>query len=249
MTITTRTSGLRSSAAQWASSASSIGTVSALSFAGLSSRSSATAPVDGQVQRAHDAALTGSPAAAPCDAATGAGFGSSTQAHRTGAEQARRQDPRVRREAHAAERGLDDVALRVDPRHDLGRDQPLVGQPDHAALGDVEHLLPELAAPAGRRRSRARPSRPSSGTCRASRPGSRPSASSSCAPASNCPAKTIFLAFARDVDEAAAAGGQVRLLAELGDVDVALEVDLEERQEGHVEAAALEVGELARRSA
>ena len=55
VTITARTSGLRSSAAQCASSASSIGTVSAFSFAGLSSRSSATRAVDGQVQRAHDA--------------------------------------------------------------------------------------------------------------------------------------------------------------------------------------------------
>ena len=44
VTMTTRTSGVLSSAAQCASSASSIGTVSALSFAGLSSRSSATAP-------------------------------------------------------------------------------------------------------------------------------------------------------------------------------------------------------------
>ena len=44
VTITARASGLRSSVAQWASSASSIGTVSEFSFDGLSRRRVATAP-------------------------------------------------------------------------------------------------------------------------------------------------------------------------------------------------------------
>ena len=93
VTITTRTSGALSSAAQWASSASSIGTVSAFSFSGLSSRSSATGAVDGEVKRAHDAALIGCPASLlrRADATIGAGCsGSQHEPHRAGAEQARR---------------------------------------------------------------------------------------------------------------------------------------------------------------
>ena len=48
----------------------------------------------------------------------------------------------------------------------------------------------------------------------------------------------------RDVDEAAGARRDMRARAELGDVDRALAVDLEEGQQRAIEAAALEVGEL-----
>ena len=50
-----------------------------------------------------------------------------------------------------------------------------------------------------------------------------------------------------DVDEAAGAGRHMRTHAELGDVDRAVAVDLQEREQRHVEAAALEIGELVRR--
>ena len=50
-----------------------------------------------------------------------------------------------------------------------------------------------------------------------------------------------------DVDEAAAAGGHVRLGGEARDVDAAVAVDLHERQQRAVEARTLEVGELLRR--
>src|SRR5437762_177371 len=50
----------------------------------------------------------------------------------------------------------------------------------------------------------------------------------------------------RDVDEAAASRREVGLGAELRDVDAAVGVDLHERQQGDVETAALEVGELLR---
>src|SRR5215217_1507980 len=49
-----------------------------------------------------------------------------------------------------------------------------------------------------------------------------------------------------DVDEAASAGGDVRPGGEAGDVDTAPRIDLEEGEEGAVEAAALEVDELLR---
>ena len=124
VTITARTSGSRSSAAQCASSASSIGTVSAFSLAGLSSRSSAMAPSTDQVQRAH---RPPSPHRAPGDR--------SDRRHRRCGVVGQRVD-RGRREASRR------CPARVDARHDLGRDEPVAAQPDHAALGDVEHLLP-----------------------------------------------------------------------------------------------------------
>ena len=52
---------------------------------------------------------------------------------------------------------------------------------------------------------------------------------------------------AGDVDKAAAPRRQIGFLAEFRDVDIALHIHLHERQEGHVKAAALKIGELAGR--
>ena len=51
-------------------------------------------------------------------------------------------------------------------------------------------------------------------------------------PGFELPCENYLPGVCRDVYEAAAAGRQIWLLAQLRDVDVALEVDLQERQEG-----------------
>ena len=50
----------------------------------------------------------------------------------------------------------------------------------------------------------------------------------------------------RDIDEAADTRGDMRLRVQSRDVHVAVRVDLQERQEGAIEATALQVGELVR---
>ena len=52
-----------------------------------------------------------------------------------------------------------------------------------------------------------------------------------------------------DVNEPAAAGGEVRLRTQLGDIDVAVAIYLQEGEECHIETATLKVRELVGRCA
>ncbi len=67
------------------------------------------------------------------------------------------------------------------------------------------------------------------------------------APASNQPEKTIFFACAVISTKPAAAGRQIGLLPKLGDIHIALDIDLEEGEERDIEARALKIDELLRR--
>src|SRR5262249_41831384 len=135
------------------------------------------------------------------------------------------------------------VALEIDPRCDLTHHQPILFKSDDAAFGHVGDLLAALACDAPTERDVF-------------------GGLDELAAATfldDLEASVADLQFGAggeksgeddaprvrgDVDEATAARGEIGACAKLGYVDAAGTIDLHERQQRAVEAAALEVGEL-----
>src|SRR5581483_1925936 len=229
--ITQRNALSASSRVAIASSRSSICGVSALSLSGRSSRTVATGP--------SSAILTGSCACSGMDLLR------QLQSERCVAEQSCVHRLQIGRDLEREFRLLEHVALEIHAGRDFAHHQRIGSEVDHAALGDVADAL---AAAAGHTRTEgdvldavhelARLAFLQDGECAVGdlQPGAGGEKSGEHQP----------FRVRGDVDESAAAGGEIWSRPQLRDVDVAVAIDLQEGQQREVEAAALEVGELLR---
>src|ERR1700733_9230564 len=164
------------------------------------------------------------------------------QAERLGMEQAAVHRRERFGDSQAKAGLIEHVTIEVDARSEFDDRDALALQPHHASLGDVENLLTLRDGPRARERDLfdrfhelldlAFPFDPERAGVNFERRAS-----------GEISGIDDLLGAGGDVDEAAGAGGDVRPRAELGDVDRAMAVDLQEREQRHVEAAALEISE------
>src|ERR1700733_15719639 len=160
------------------------------------------------------------------------------------AERRRVHDPEAGGDGDLERDMREHVALQVRAGSDLGEDEAVLSQVQHAALGDVADPLAQLTrAPPGE----GHPADPVDDL------GDGPVGTDvKCAVASGDiapsgvegPDEHDALRLAGDVREAADPGGDVTPAGQVVDVDVAFPVDLQEGEQGVVEAASLQEREL-----
>ncbi len=132
----------------------------------------------------------------------------------------------------------------VEPGRDLDQLEAFVTDAEHGALGDEQRHAARARVPCSRCSRSAPASARTSGGGPSLRMTVRPcSQATSRSPAVSVPPKTTHLRVLADVDESADADDPV---AETADVDVALRVDLGEREKREVQAAAVVEVELRR---
>src|SRR5579872_5637500 len=140
----------------------------------------------------------------------------------------------------------ENVALEVDAGRDLGDGDPFALKSKHASLGDVDDVLTlSECAGAGERDLLDRVYELLDFAFLQDRDGAVLHVK--LRPRSEIAGEDDFLRPRGDVDETARARRDVRPHAELRDIDRAAAIDLQEREQRHVEARALKVGELVRR--
>src|SRR5882672_4282399 len=212
VSTTTRTVWSSSSSRAQRSSSSSIGGVNEFSLAGRASVTVATKPSRSRRTSASAMATL---------------LAGQLQPERLGAEQRRVHDAQIGAGAQGYLGVREHVALQIDAGRDLAHHQGVVLQADHATFGHIRHLLPAFARDAAAERDvlggidelagAAFPDdlEPSIADLQFGTRGKK--ARKHDAPCMRC-----------DVDEAAAARGEIGLGAELRDVDAACTVDLHE---------------------